>query len=334
MRYVFLALLSALLFGASTPVAKLLLQHLSPFQLAGLLYVGAAIGVSPFLMKEKGGVKPLSMNRKNQTRLLGAIGFGGIGGPVLLLLGLQTASSASVSMWLNLELVATALLGVLFFRDHLGRYGWIGVLGTILASLFISWSEERIGMYSLVIVALACICWGLDNHFTALIDGISASQSTFWKGIVAGSTNLVIGFGLEPMPEEIAPMTLALGVGMLSYGFSITLYIISAQHLGATRSQMFFGSAPFFGVLLSTLLLEESISSVSLIVLFRDQHSHEHTHEAIKHKHWHIHTDGHHTHEHPDGKTAIFHSHMHKHEPQVHSHTHWPDIHHRHKHDK
>lgn len=343
MRYILIALLSAILFGASTPIAKILLDNLPPFQLAGLLYLGAALGVFPFSMREHNTVKIDNIGKKNLFRLLGAICFGGIAGPVLLLFGLQVASAASVSMWLNLELVATAILGILLFRDHLGRYGWIGVIGTILASVILSWHEGSIGLYALLFVGAACICWGFDNHLTALIDRITPTQSTFWKGMVAGTTNLIIGFSLESHGNEIWIIILAVIVGVFAYGFSITLYILAAQNLGATRSQMIFGSAPFFGVILSALVLGENISTaqtiailvlvISLITLFRDQHSHSHTHEALNHKHRHNHNDKHHNHGHAGDNEAIYHSHWHKHEPISHTHPHWPDIHHRHNHN-
>ena len=128
-----LALLSAALFGAATPASKALLGDLSAFQLAGLLYLGAAAGVLAILIRKRSWRPPWQMNRRNQRFLLGAVAFGGISGPVLLLLGLQLASAASVSMWLNLEMVATAILGRIFFHDHLGRYGWLGVAGIVIA---------------------------------------------------------------------------------------------------------------------------------------------------------------------------------------------------------
>jgi len=192
MKYILIAFLSAMLFGASTPIGKLLLDSLSSFQLAGLLYLGAAIGTLPFLVRKSNPLKISNLDGKNIFRLSGAISLGGVTGPVLLLLGLQIASAASVAMWLNLELVFTAILGFILFQDYLGLYGWIGIVGTLTASVFLSWNEEGIGLYALLFVGGATICWGLDNHLTALIDGITPAQSTFWKGTVAGFTNLMI----------------------------------------------------------------------------------------------------------------------------------------------
>lgn len=198
------------------------------------------------------------------------------------------------------------------------------------------------GVWAGLLVAGACVSWGLDNHFTALIDGITPSQSTFWKGIVSRTVNLVIGLFLHSYSTSAFVTLGTLVVGVLSYGASITLYIGSAQGLGVTRAQMFFASGPFFGVALPAIALGESISTiqiasacilaVSLTALFPDQHHHVHVHPETAHEHSHRHDDDHHTHEHPGHPASIRHSHWHEHEEMEHAHPHWPDLHHRHEH--
>lgn len=339
---ILLAFLSAALFGAATPASKALLDSFPPFQLAGLLYLGAALGVLPLLLKNGKLLIPWELDQINRLRLLGAILSGGIVGPVFLLLGLQLASAASVSLWLNLELVATAVLGYLFFQDYLGRIGWLGVLGCVFAAGLLSWGEGIAGIKAGVFVALACLGWGLDNHLTALIDGLSPSQSTFWKGIVAGTINLTLGIALQPHLASLNVIGVGLGVGALSYGASIVLYITSAQSLGATRAQMIFSCAPLFGLTFSAITLGETISTLqqiaallkvgSLLALFQDQHHHEHEHELMYHQHSHRHDDEHHNHTHCEYPSSLFHSHWHEHEVMFHSHPHLPDIHHRHQH--
>ncbi len=282
------------------------------------------------------------MSAKNRWNLVTAIIAGGIVGPVLLLLGLRLASAATVSLWLNLELVATAVLGRLFFYDHLGKFGWLGVMGIVLAGVILSLGEGVAGIWAGLLVLGACVCWGFDNHFTALIDGITPSQSTFWKGLVAGLVNLIIGISLHPFVADGMITMGALAVGALSYGASITLYITSAQHMGATRAQMFFASAPFFGVALSAVVLGESISGIQIIsalllvaslsALFFDQHHHRHMHKGTTHEHSHRHDDGHHNHTHEETESSQRHTHWHVHEPLEHNHPHWPDLHHRHEH--
>lgn len=338
---IFIALLSALLFGAATPFSKNLLTQLTSFQLAGLLYIGAAIGVILIVVRDGKFILPWRLDKKNAFRLLGAVVFGGMLGPLALLAGLRLANASSVSMWLNLEMVATAVLGHFVFKDYLTRTGWIAAGGILLSALILTSSEGAAGILAGFLVALACICWGIDNHLTALIDGITPAQSTFWKGLVAGTTNLIIGVSIAPLTGSVGAVIGGLVLGVFAYGFSIVLYITSAQHLGATRSQLIFSSAPFWGILLSILILGEKFTwqlavaiglfVASLMLLTKEQHQHTHTHEEIVHDHPHRHDDGHHDHhgdESPDG----WHSHPHQHHFLEHAHPHWPDLHHRHVH--
>lgn len=336
------AILAAALFGAATPASKMLLSGLTPFQLAGLLYLGAAIGVLPRAARNGGIRLPRRGDRRNRLRLLGAVVAGGICGPVLLLFGLRLAMAASVSLWLNFELAATALLGVMLFRDHLGRLGWGGVISAIAGAALLSLPLGSSGLAAGGLVLAACLCWGIDNHLTALIDGITPSQSTFWKGLVAGFTNLVIGLILSPWDASMMNVLAGLFVGSWAYGASITLYISSAQVIGATRAQIAFASAPFFGVVFSVILLGEKLGLAHLgstalfvagiILLTMERHEHAHTHAKMEHEHAHRHDDAHHDHEHAEPAGSGWHAHRHVHEQLVHSHPHWPDLHHRHSH--
>jgi drug/metabolite transporter (DMT)-like permease len=339
-----LALLSAVLFGASTPASKLLLGSLGPFQLAGLLYLGAALGMALPLWRERRDQRPARLDARNRRRLAGAVVFGGVVGPVLLLFGLRLSSAGSVSLWLNLEMAATAVLGVALFREHLGGLGWAGVVGVVVAGMVVSVGGGWPGWAAAGLVALACLCWGLDNHLTALIDGITPARSTFWKGLVAGATNLGIGVVVEPLEWGGVALAAALIVGALSYGASIALYITSAHQIGATRAQAVFASAPFIGAGLSFGLLGEVMSAAHVIgavllagsvaALLLSRHEHEHVHEPLEHVHAHRHDDGHHQHEHVGLPAEMRHVHRHRHERMVHAHPHWPDLHHRHPHDE
>jgi len=339
-----IALLSAVLFGASTPASKLLLRELTPLQLTGLLYLGAAAGVAPVVWLERLRGVRAAAGRANAARLAGAILLGGVVGPVLLLLGLRQSQAGSVSLLLNLEIAATALLGVAFFREPLGRLGWAGVAGLIAAGAILAGSAGWPGLVASLLVAAACVCWGLDNHWTALIDGITPAASTLAKGLGAGATALALGLLAEPLAAAPRFVAGALGTGALAYGASIALYIAAAQELGATRAQSVFASAPFVGAGLSFALLGEPFGwqhaaatplfAVSLLALLRSQHGHAHVHEPTEHVHSHSHDDGHHTHAHPEQPASLRHTHRHRHERLEHAHPHWPDVHHRHRHPR
>jgi len=337
-----IGLVSACLFGAATPASKVLLTGVHPQVLAGLLYLGAAMGVLPAVVRTKSFRPPWQAGLRTLLLLTGAIVLGGILGPLLLLLGLRVASSGSVALWLNLELVATVALGHFLFHEYLSARGWMAAAGTILAALLLAGGEGDAGVLSVFLVASACLCWGIDNHFTALIDGITPAQTTLWKGLVAGAFNLIVGGTLAGAVGEPRLVMLTILVGALCYGMSLMLYIITAQGFGASRSQMIFSTSPFFGMLLSVAVLGESFTMsqalaagiivVSLVLLFTEQHAHVHRHDSIFHQHVHNHQDSHHTHEHGGLPATTNHVHWHEHDPVEHAHKHWPDLHHRHGH--
>jgi drug/metabolite transporter (DMT)-like permease len=341
-KYLMLGLASALLFGAATPASKALLSSIQAQALAGLLYLGAALIVLPAAIREQTFRWPWRAGRSTLLLLTGATVLGGIIGPLLILLGLKITSSGSVALWLNLEFVATVILGHFVFHEHLVPRGWIAAGGTLIAAVLLAGGESGGGFLPVILIAFGCLCWGLDNHFTALIDGISPSQTTFWKGIVAGAFNLVMGGALTGGLDRPAMILIALLVGAVSYGLSITLYVTAAQGLGATRSQMVFSAAPFFGLLLSVTVLGETFTGVqaiaaviiviSLMVLFSEKHTHLHRHHSMSHQHGHQHNESHHDHAHSGPGAAGSHVHWHEHKPQKHIHDHLPDLHHRHDH--
>lgn len=336
-------LLSGLLFGIATPFSKLLLNDLNSFQLAGLLYLGAGLSMIPFILKKDNQLKML-FNSGSISKTLGIIFFGGILGPLLLLAGLKTANAASVSIWLNMELVATAILGIFIFKDTLDRFTWTGVILTVLAGVITSFGEGTSSFVSALLITAACFCWGVDNHLTAITDGASPQAVTFVKGIGAGSVNLIIGCLMATQPISLGIIGPSILLGALSYGLSIVLYVTSAQNVGATRSQILFSTAPLWGVALSYLFFQDSFHWVHLISMFLlaiaiyttsiSSHSHVHLHQALTHIHFHQHNDGHHDHSH-DGEVLSkgkWHSHVHTHEEISHDHGHYPDLHHRHGH--
>ena len=339
-RPVLWCLLAAALFGASTPAAKPLLEGLSPLLLAGVLYLGAAMAVAPWALRGVSGLR--GVDRSNLWRLSGAVVFGGVLGPVLLLTGLSLASAASVSLWLNLETVATAVLARVFFKEHLGRATWLAVALVIAASIMLSPATPGGGI-AVVLVGLACLAWGLDNNLTAVIDRFSPAQVTFAKGIIAGVVNLTLGSLVDPRPAAVWAFGAGLVVGAFSYGASLLLYIAGAQHLGATRSQLVFSSAPAWGLGLAWLVLGEemrvehfaaaALMGLAVWLWHRERHSHPHRHGRVTHRHRHRHDDGHHEHEHAASvPPGAWHTHEHTHEPQEHAHPHRPDLHHRHDH--
>jgi len=342
-RIILIGLFSGLLFGIATPFSKIILSELNSFQLAGLLYLGAALAFLPFVIKNKKTELSALRNSGRKLHLTGIIISGGILGPLFLMMGLKTANAMSVSVWLNMELVATAILGILIFKDHLDRYAILGIILTLVAGILVSLQEPVSGLISAGFIISACIFWGLDNHLSAIIDGVSARTITFIKGIIGGMTNLTIGLILMNGQIQLNYILPAISVGIFSYGISIVLYVYTAQNIGATRGQILFSTAPFWGIIAAWIFLGEPLSLIilaSLILLIAgvvfinlSSHSHNHYHKGVVHIHMHSHDDDHHDHAHAGGKEkSLKHSHIHEHKEIDHAHKHYPDLHHRHEH--
>jgi drug/metabolite transporter (DMT)-like permease len=339
MRGLLLALAAAALFGAAAPASKQLLKVFEPLQLAGLLYLGAALATGPAVLVDR---RRRRLDRRNRLRLAGVILLGGVVAPISLLAALRLAPASAVSLLLNLEIVATAVLGVGFFHEHLRRRAWAGVAGIVIASALVSGDAGRPGFIAALLVVGACTCWGIDNHLSALIDGMTPARSTFWKGAAAGTVNVLVSVLHAPLSAPAAAVVAALAVGAVSYGASIALHTAAAQRVGAVRAQAVFATAPFFGAALCFAFLGERLTAVQALatlllaasvgMLVAGRHEHAHSHEAIEHIHAHSHDDGHHLHDHAAAVVGT-HTHWHRHDPIEHVHPHWPDLHHRHPHD-
>jgi drug/metabolite transporter (DMT)-like permease len=332
--------LAAALFGISSPLSKSLLADLTPLTLAGFLYLGAALAVLPFSFR--GGSPAARRSKKNILRMAGVVVFGGALGPALLLFGLSQAPAASVSLWLNLEAPATAVLGWLFFKEHLDKRVVAAVVLVTIASAVLAGASGFSLVPAALLITGACVCWGLDNNLSATVDGFTPAQSTLAKGIAAGGANLALGLFTETPKLGALNVSEALLLGSLAYGASIVLYVRAAQQLGAVRSQLIFSTAPFFGVVIAWTALREPVQATqiaagvlmigALALLHRERHGHAHVHEEITHTHWHRHDDDHHQDHAHDPPVTGGHVHEHHHRPVTHDHAHRPDLHHRHSH--
>jgi drug/metabolite transporter (DMT)-like permease len=339
------ALCAALLFGASTPLAKVLLRDLSPVLLAGLLYLGSGIGLGlTRLVRDRGWSTP-AITRGEWLWLLLAIVFGGVLGPLAMMLGLAHTGSAAASLLLNLEAVLTALLAWVAFHENTDRRIVAGmaliVAGAVLLALPGSAGVPRPG-WGASWIAAACLCWALDNNLTRRVSASDALFIAGLKGLVAGVVNIVaaILFGAHWPSAEYVGM--AMVVGLFGYGVSLVLFVLALRGLGSARTGAYFGTAPFIGAAIGVLVLGEHTSwafwlaaalmGAGVVLHLLERHEHVHTHEPLTHTHRHVH-DAHHQHTHDfdwDGHEP--HAHEHTHAPLIHCHPHYPDIHHRHRH--
>lgn len=235
---------AAALFGASAPLAKLLLADVSLLCLAGLLYLGAAAATLPIALQR--GWAPWRLDAPNRWRLIGVATFGGGIAPILLLAGLSLAPAGSVSLWLALEMPATAVLACWFFREHVDPRVWAAVALMGLASVLLAVPDGFALGPAALLVAAACLCWALDNNLTSLIDGSTPVQTTALKGLTAGTVNLSLGLWAGSHLPHLSVGSAALGVGAVSYGLSLVLYI-NAHSISARRARRSSLRAPVLG---------------------------------------------------------------------------------------
>ena len=350
-RGIGMALAAAVLFGASAPLAKLLLDQTSPQLLAGLVYLGSGIGLDLVWLRKRQSseaARETPLTRRDIPWLAGAIVFGGMLGPVLLMIGLTRTPASAASLLLNLEGVFTALLAWFVFRENFDRRIALGMLAIVAGGMALSW-EGRVswgGVAGPLAVAGACLCWGIDNNLTQKISAGDPVQIAMVKGIVAGSVNTIIAFLLGAGSPAAPRVLAALVLGFLSYGVSLVFFVLALRQLGTARTGAYFSTAPFVGAVLSLAIYRERptillmvaavLMGIGVWMHFTERHEHEHRHKPLEHDHAHTH-DEHHQHVHAPGDPAATdptpHTHWHRHKPMVHLHPHYPDIHHRHPHD-
>jgi drug/metabolite transporter (DMT)-like permease len=338
-------LAAALLFGAAAPLAKLLLQQASPWLLAALLYLGSGAGL--YLLRRIRAAPSVRLGAGEVRWLAGAVLAGGVAGPLLLLLGLAGLPASQASLLLNAEGVFTALLAWFVFRENFDRRIALGMLAIVAGGLLLAWPQDdgaATGRSALLVLG-ACLAWAVDNNLTRKVSLADASWIAMVKGLVAGSTNLVLALALGAAWPPLPLVGAAALLGFLSYGLSLVLFVLGLRSLGAARTGAYFSVAPFFGAWLAVLLLGEAVDArlvgaallmaLGVWLHLTERHEHLHAHRTMEHAHAHVHGTGdeHHDHVHvPPVPPGTRHSHAHRHEPMVHSHPHYPDAHNRHDH--
>ena len=320
------AILAAGLYAINIPLSKIILEHASPTITAGLLYLGAGIGIFGYsklkvLLGKGDDAEPLTKKELPYTIAMVVLD---IAAPIMLMVGITMTNSSTVSLLNNFEIVGTTIVALLFFNEKVSIRLWIAIILITFASVILSFDgKEDISLnVGALLVLGAAVCWGFENNCTRMISNKNTNEIVIIKGLFSGVgsiiTGLVIGDSF-PQGKWIAAILL---LGFVSYGLSINMYIMAQKHLGAAKTSAYYSVAPFLGVIFSFVLLGESISieffigliimAISAVLLVKDNITLQHTHE-------HVHT---HTHQHSHGDMVHTHEHQHRH---VHQHVHNED---------
>ncbi len=297
---------AALLFGAGTPLAKLLLGSVGPWMLAGLFYLGSGVGLT--LVRRAVKATPVKLAKGEAVWLGGATLAGGVVGPVLLMMGLSAMPASGASLLLNAEGVFTAVLAWVVFRENFDRRIALGMVLIAAGAVVLSWPAEVsfAGMWPALAVLGACLAWGVDNNLTRKVSLNDATWIASVKGLVAGSVNLALALMVGDTIPSGAMVAAAMAVGFLAYGVSLALFVVGLRHLGTARTGAYFSVAPFFGAALAWLggeplttgLLSAGVLMGTGVWLhLTERHEHEHAHGELVHTHAHY-PDEHHRHPH------------------------------------
>jgi len=312
--------------------------------LAGILYLAAGLGLLAVRVIRKGlrqETAEAALTAGDYPWLATVVIVGGMIGPLLLMFGLSRTTAGQASLLLNLEGLATMSIAWLVFRENVDRRLLTGAAAILAGATVLAWDGTGLGFdVGSLLIAGACVAWGIDNNLTRKISSADPVQIAMFKGLFAGGINLALAFSLGATVPSLGLLAAGGVVGFFGIGVSLVMFMLGLRHLGTARTGAYFSLAPFIGALLAIVLLQEPVTAglliagalmaIGLAIHLAERHEHEHVHEELEHDHLHAH-DEHHTHSHGSEVTEP-HSHRHRHGPLRHKHPHYPDLHHRHGH--
>ena len=255
-----LAILAAALYALNAPFSKELLAHTGPTMMAAFLYLGAGLGLLLYGLVGKAlghNAVRAPLTRKELPYTLAMIVLD-IAAPIFLMLGLSRTSASNASLLNNFEIVATSLIALLIFKEHISRRLWLAIGLVTLASMILGFEGRGSLTFDVgsLFVLCACLCWGFENNCTRMLSSKSSVQITVIKGCFSGLGSLLVALLLrEPLPALNWILCILL-LGFVAYGLSINFYIMAQSHLGAAKTSAFYSIAPFLGVAFSMVLGE------------------------------------------------------------------------------
>lgn len=260
-KAIFYAILAASLYALNAPVSKLLLKDVPPTMMAGMLYLGAGIGMTLMgLVRSKtgNGKQEMQLTKKDLPYTLGMVILD-IAAPIFLMIGLSRTTAANVSLLNNFEIVATSIIALLIFKEHIGKRLWIAISLITLSSILLSVEDASSFSFSIgsLYVLAACVCWGLENNCTRCLSKSDPLEIVVIKGFGSGIGSVIIGLAVGealPLWGDIPKILL---LGFVAYGLSIYFYVYAQRDLGAAKTSAYYAVSPFIGVLLSFIIFRE-----------------------------------------------------------------------------
>ena len=258
---IFLAILAAALYAVNSPFSKLLLDYMPSTLMAGFLYVGAGLGMGIIaIIRKRKGSKSLeeSITKAELPHTIAMIVLD-IAAPIFLLIGLDNTTAANASLLNNFEIVATAIIALMIFKEKISKRLWAGIFFVVLSCALLSFEDISSLKFSAgsLFVLLAAVCWGFENNCTRKLSSKDPLQIVLLKGIFSGLGSIIIGLCIGESLTSLWSVFAVLGVGFVAYGLSIFFYVYAQRILGAARTSAYYAVAPFIGTLLSLVIFRE-----------------------------------------------------------------------------
>ena len=255
------AVLAAALYAINVPISKILLEHVDATMMAGLLYLGAGVGmlIYELVSKSLGKDNKKEPLTKKELPYTIAMVILDIFAPILLMIGITKTNSANVSLLNNFEIVATSLIALIIFKEVISKKLWFAILLVMIASMILSFEGSgalEFNAGSLFVLG-ACVCWGFENNCTKTLSNKSSEEIVIIKGCLSGLGSLIIALILGEGIPAVKWIAAVLVLGFVSYGLSINFYIMAQKDLGAAKTSAYYSIAPFLGVAFSMILLGE-----------------------------------------------------------------------------
>ena len=258
---ILLAILAAALYAINSPFSKLLLDYMPSTLMAGFLYIGAGVGMCVIALIRKARKTERTEERitKNDLPYTLAMIVLDIAAPIFLLLGLSYTTAANASLLNNFEIVATAIIALMIFKERISPRLWFGILFVTASCALLSFEDVSSLKFSVgsLCILLACLCWGIENNCTRKLSSKDPLEIVLLKGIFSGLGSVIIGLCIGERITVLWSVFAVLGVGFVAYGLSIFFYVYAQRMLGAARTSAYYAIAPFIGTLLSLIIFRD-----------------------------------------------------------------------------
>ena len=260
-KAIFYAILAAALYAINAPVSKLLLAEIPSTMMAGLLYLGAGIGM--YLLE-------IFNKNKKELPYTVAMVILDIAAPIFLMIGLTKCSAANASLLNNFEIVATSLIALFIFKEAISKRLWLAIIFVTTSSILLSFEDMSSLQFSWgsIFVLFACVCWGFENNCTRMLSSKNPAQIVIIKGFGSGLGALILSLAIGERFFQIGYIVLALILGFVAYGLSIFFYIYAQRYLGAAKTSTYYAVSPFIGAGLSLIIFNERPSILFIVALF------------------------------------------------------------------